>query len=94
MINEAQTCGRAAMGLRSKSLVIGEAFDVVVYNARSPRLSTSTKGNLLSVLLYHGNSSLALGTIVDGKWIVKNQHHVVFESIRENFMKAMKGIAI
>ena len=94
MINEAQTCGRAAMGLRSKSLVIGEAFDVVVYNARSPRLSTSTKENLLSVLLYHGNSSLALGTIVDGKWIVKNQHHVVFESIRENFMKAMKGIAI
>jgi len=94
MIDEAQTRGRAAMGLQSKGLALGESFDVVVYNARSPRLSTATKENLLSVLLYHCNSSLALGTIVNGNWVVKNQRHVAFESIRENFVKAMKGLAI
>jgi formimidoylglutamate deiminase len=93
MVDEAQARGRAAMGLGPKSLAVGEAFDVVVYNSRSPRLSTATKENLLPVLLYHGNSSLALGTIVNGEWIVKDQRHVAFESIRQNFVKAMKGIA-
>lgn len=94
MIDEAQMRGRMAMGISSKSLEIGQGFDVVVYNSRSPRLSTATKDNLLSALLYHGNSSLTLGTIVNGNWVVKNQRHVEFESIRENFVKAMKGIAI
>jgi formimidoylglutamate deiminase len=94
MIDEAQQRGRSAMGLQTRSLAIGDAFDVVVYNARSPRLSTATGRNLLSVLLYHCNSSLALGTIVNGNWVVKNQRHVAFESIRGRFVRAMKGIAI
>ncbi|MEJ0031249.1 MAG: hypothetical protein WDO15_13105 [Bacteroidota bacterium] len=75
------------MGLSSKGFAIGEAFDAIVYNARSPRLSTATKENLLSVLLYHGNSAMALGTIVSGKWVVKNQRHIDFDSIRSRFVR-------
>jgi formimidoylglutamate deiminase len=92
MIDEAQTRGRMAMGIRSKDFTIGDPFDAVVYNARSPRLSTATDQNLLSVLLYHGNSSLALGTIVNGKWIVKSQRHMNFQSIRARFVKTMNEL--
>lgn len=93
LIDEAQTQGKLAMGIRSnKHFVIGESFDAVVYDARSPRLSTATKENLLSVLLYHGNSSLALGTIVNGVWVVKNQEHESFDGIRDNFVSVMKEL--
>ncbi|MEI9919166.1 MAG: formimidoylglutamate deiminase [Bacteroidota bacterium] len=92
MINEAQGQGRAANGQKYKALSIGESFDVVVYNARSPRLATATRDNLLSVLLYHGNSSLAMGTIVNGDWVVKDQHHRDFEKIRSGFIKAMREL--
>ncbi|HEX8059666.1 MAG TPA: formimidoylglutamate deiminase [Cyclobacteriaceae bacterium] len=94
MINEAQTRGTSAMGAKSGSFSIGDSFDAIVYDARSPRLSTATNENLLPVLLYHGNSSLAMGTTVNGKWVVKNQKHVALEPIRAKFIKAMKGIAI
>jgi hypothetical protein len=43
-------------------------------------------------LLYHGNSSLAMGTIVSGQWVVKNQKHIAFDSIREKFVRAMKEL--
>jgi len=93
LVDEAQRRGKMAMGVKSKGqFVQGESFDAVVYNARSPRLATATPENLLSVLLYHCNSSVALGTIVNGKWVVKNQRHVAFEPIRESFVKAMKEI--
>jgi formimidoylglutamate deiminase len=93
LVDEAQTRGKLAMGIKSaKHFSIGEAFDAVVYDARSPRLSTATNENLLSVLLYHGNSSLAMGTIVNGIWVVKNQRHESFDGIRDNFVSVMKEI--
>ncbi|HMJ69573.1 MAG TPA: formimidoylglutamate deiminase [Cyclobacteriaceae bacterium] len=93
LFGTAQTQGRLAMGRNVPEYFSpGEPFDAIVYNARSPRLSTASEANLLSVLLYHGNSSMAMGTIVSGKWVVKNQKHIRFESIRGTFVKAMKEI--
>ncbi len=94
LFGTAQTQGRLAMGINTTEyFAVGQSFDAVVYNARSPRLSTAPKENLLSVLLYHGNSSMAMGTIVNGRWVVKNQKHIAFESIRAAFVKAMKEIS-
>lgn len=92
LINTAQTQGRLAMGNGANYFSVGDPFDAVVYNSRSPRLATAAKSNLLSVLLYHGNSSMAMGTIVNGRWVVKNQRHTSFEPIRNAFVKAMKEI--
>jgi len=93
LVDEAQTRGKLAMGIKSmKHFSIGESFDAVVYDARSPRLSTATTENLLSVLLYHGNSSLAMGTIVNGIWVVKNQKHESLDGIRDNFVSVMKEL--
>jgi formimidoylglutamate deiminase len=93
LLNASQLQGRVAMSPGEKQyFAVGESFDAVVYNARSPRLSTASVANLLSVLLYHGNSSMSMGTIVNGKWIVKNQKHIDLERIRETFMRTMKEI--
>lgn len=93
LLHTAQMQGRLAMGRKTKDhFDVGELFDAVVYNSRSPRLATATKEKLLSVLMYHGNSSMAMGTIVAGEWVVKNQRHVDFDPIRNAFVKTMKEI--
>jgi formimidoylglutamate deiminase len=94
LVNEAQTQGKLSMGISGTgNFSVGAPLDAIIYNARSPRLATAKTGNLLSVLLYHGNSSMAMGTIVNGQWVVQNQRHMSFESIRGKFVKAMKEIA-
>lgn len=81
------------MGLVSKNhFEVGRPFDAVVYQARSPRLSTASVENLTAAIVYHANSSMTLGTIVDGKWVVKNQRHIAFEKIRISFVEAMKEL--
>jgi formimidoylglutamate deiminase len=93
MFGEALTRGRMAMGIRTASYFsVGERFDAIVYNSRSPRLAVASKENLLPAILYHANSALAMGTIVNGKWIVKNQKHIHFDQIRDTFVKVMKQI--
>ena len=93
MVNESIERGRMAMGLVSKNhFEVGRPFDAVVYQARSPRLSTASVENLTAAIVYHANSSMTLGTIVDGKWVVKNQRHIAFEKIRTSFVEAMKEL--
>lgn len=93
MLTESVLQGRAAMGVTSGDhFEVGSPFDAVVYDALSPRLASAKTEELLSVLAYHGNSALALGTIVNGRWVVKNQRHFATDSIRKNFLKAMKGL--
>ena len=90
LISESQRMGRKAMGVQFEPFAVGTPFDAVVYHGRSPRVATATKESLLAVLLYHGNSSLAMGTIVSGKWVVKNQRHTQGDQIRTAYMRAMK----
>jgi formimidoylglutamate deiminase len=95
LISTSQTQGRLAMGRKTKDhFAVGDPFDAVVYNSRSPRLATASRANLLSALLYHGNSSMAMGTIVNGSWVVKNHRHISFEPIRNAFVKAMNDIRV
>jgi formimidoylglutamate deiminase len=93
MINESVDRGRLAMGKRTKDhFEVGANFDAVVFDARSPRLAVSEATDTLPALLYHHDSSSILGTIVDGKWVVKNGHHVRGELIRTKYLAAMSKI--
>jgi formimidoylglutamate deiminase len=85
--------GKAAMGnLNRKYFGIGESFDAVIYNAKSPLLAQASIADILSVILYTSDSSDVLGTIVDGKWIVKNQVHLRSEKITAAFLAAQKRL--
>jgi formimidoylglutamate deiminase len=90
LINESVRSGRKAMGAVSKNnFEMGKPFDAVVFNAGSHLLGETSEKNRLATILYTSDSSRILGTVVNGKWIVKSQHHGNGRVIKENFSKAM-----
>ncbi len=93
LVNESVTSGRKAMGAISKdNFEIGKPFDAVVFNAKSHLVSETSEKNRLATILYTSDSSRILGTIVNGKWIVKQQHHLSGQLLKENFSKVMREL--
>jgi formimidoylglutamate deiminase len=93
MIHEEIESGRGAMGMKSKNhFEIGNPFDAIVYNSQSHLLAETSERNRLATLLFTSDTSRAVGTIVNGKWVVKNQHHERGHSIKTAFSKAMKEL--
>ncbi|MBS1506821.1 MAG: formimidoylglutamate deiminase [Bacteroidetes bacterium] len=93
LVNESVRSGRKAMGINSQNnFEIGKPFDAVVFNAGSHLLAETSEKNRLATLLYTSDSSRILGTIVNGKWIVKSQHHINCRAVKENFSKAMREL--
>jgi formimidoylglutamate deiminase len=78
--------------LNQKYFSIGEQFDAAIYNAKSPLLAQASIADILSAILYTSDSSDLLGTIVDGKWIVKNQMHLRSEKITAGFLSTLKRL--
>ena len=93
LVDESVSSGRKAMGISStNNFEVGKAFDAVVFNAKSHLVSETSVRNRLATILYTSDSSRILGTIVNGKWIVKNQHHQSGHSIKGNFSRAMREL--
>ena len=97
MVNEEIESGRKAMSF-TKSLhkknhfEVGQSFDAIVYNAQSHLLADISEKNRLATIVFTGDSSRNLGTIVNGKWVVKNQHHITGRKLKDDFAKAMKKL--
>ena len=93
MVNEEVTSGRRAMGIRqNQHFELGKPFDAIIFNSQSHLLVETSEKNRLATLLYTSDSSRVVGTMVNGKWIVKNQHHVNGHSIKTAFTKAIKEL--
>jgi formimidoylglutamate deiminase len=93
MINESVTQGRLAMGRKtSDHFEIGQPFDALIVSATSHLLADTSEKNRLASIVYTSDSSRNLGTIVNGKWVVKNQHHQDGHAIKVAFAKAMKEL--
>ncbi|MEZ4775030.1 MAG: formimidoylglutamate deiminase [Bacteroidia bacterium] len=70
------TNGRKAMGENpSGYFQTGKPFDAVVIDERHPLIENSHPENLLSTLIYAGDSTFLLGTIVAGEWKVYEGKH-------------------
>lgn len=81
------------MGLYCKDhFALGQPFDAIVYNAKSHLLESTSEKNRLATIVFTGDSNRNLGTIVNGKWVVKNGHHVKGRIIKDNFAKTMKEL--
>ncbi len=94
MINESVTQGRMAMGrATSDHFEIGQPFDALIVSATTHMLANTSEKNRLASILFTGDSSRNMGTIVNGSWIVKNQHHQNGHAIKVAFAKAMKELA-
>jgi formimidoylglutamate deiminase len=93
LMNESVSSGRRAMGIYSlNNFEIGKPLDAVIFNAKSHLVSETSERNRLATILYTSDSSRILGTLVNGQWIVKQQHHQSGQRIKENFSKAMREL--
>jgi formimidoylglutamate deiminase len=93
LINLAQQNGRLAMGeISSDFFEKGKSFDAVVYAANGPLMSTTSLNNILSTIIFSPEGNLPYGTLVNGKWVVKNQHHQRSSTIKSAFTKAMRAL--
>ena len=93
LVNESVSSGRKAMGFSSTNdFEIGKPLDAVVFNAKSHLVSETSEKNRLATILYTSDSSRILGTLVNGNWVVKQQHHQLGQKIKENFSKAMREL--
>lgn len=94
MVNEEIERGRLAMGINAPHhFAIGQPLDAIVYNSQSHFLENSSEKNRLATIVFTGDSNRNIGTLVNGKWVVKNGHHVNGRIIKDNFAKAMKELA-
>jgi formimidoylglutamate deiminase len=95
MIQGSFFSGLRSMGTsRDEFFEIGKPFDAVVYNADHFLLSDPKSDHLLSRLLYHADSQSVLGTIVNGKWIVKKGFHREEEKTRTSFRKIIQSLSL
>ena len=93
MINESIMQGRLAMGRKtSDHFEVGQPFDALIISATSHLLADTSEKNRLATILFTGDSSRNMGTIINGKWVVKNQHHQNGHSIKVAFGKAMREL--
>lgn len=92
-VSESVLRGRLAMGRRTaEHFEEGQPFDALVINAGSHLFADTTVDNLLATILYTSDSSRNLGTLINGKWVVKNQHHQNGHAIKAAFSMAIKEL--
>ncbi len=94
-IKQSLISGRAAMGnLETAYFKLGVPLDAVVYDADAPLISVSSLGNVLPTIIYSNDSAQSKGTIINGKWIVKDNQHLRKDVIISSFRGAVDGIHI
>jgi formimidoylglutamate deiminase len=94
LVNKTIAAGRRAMGMRRIDFFeTGQPLDAVVIDARSPLLAHGNLSHVLSSVLYTADSADISGTLVNGRWMVKDQHHTGEKAIKASFTSAMKNIS-
>ncbi|HTE32918.1 MAG TPA: formimidoylglutamate deiminase [Chryseolinea sp.] len=95
LITEVLVNGRKAMKTHAQAnfFEVGTRFDAVVYDAHMPLLSRDDPRALLSTIVYTGDRSVMLGTIVNGNWIIKRGEHIRREPIFARYGAAIRAIA-
>lgn len=95
MVNEEIQSGRKAMGIDStENFEIGYGFDAVVFDAQAPLLAATRLENLASTIVYTADCGHTLGTIVNGRWIVKRNRHRNQAEIKSALIKALRQMQI
>ena len=95
LVSSSLISGRKAMGVQSKDhFAVGQPFDAVVFNASSHLFENTSPKNRLATILYTSDTSKIMGTIVAGRWIVKNGHHKNGAILKQSFSASMKQLAI
>lgn len=71
---------------------LGSPLDAVVYDGDSPLLSRPGLEHVLPSIVYTADSSQISGTIVNGKWVVKNQRHFRYDQIKPKYLQSINSL--
>lgn len=87
--------GRMAMGNTQKAFFeTGDKLNAVVMDSNYPLLASSGPSKWLTTFTYAGDAISVLGTISNGKWVVRQNRHEVGEEITRAFLKALSELKI
>ena len=75
-----------------KNFEIGQPFDAVVYNSKSPLITRASQNYWLPSIVYAGGAAEVYGTLVDGRWVIQNQEHANAHRIRSEFRTVINQI--
>lgn len=93
LMNKVIPAGRLAMGIHMNNFFdVHHPFNAVVYQAKLPMVLKGDVDHLLPSIVYRADSSAVMGTLVNGKWVVRNQQHNHAIAIRHKFDEAMKAL--
>ena len=92
--NKVLQAGRRAVGDSTEGyLDKGNPLDAMVVKDSHPLLACSKSEFLLSTIIYCLDSSQMFGTLVDGKWVVREKHPL-HEKFGADFVQTVKEIGI
>jgi len=93
--NQALLAGRMAMNNGNRTYFgVGQPLDAAVYDGEFPLFAMSSLDSLLSTILYCGDASSILGTLVDASWIVKHTAHNNKDNIFKQFATTIQELDI
>ena len=85
--------GRKATGQKTANFfTIGQALNALVLDAAHPILAVCSLKNLASTIVYATDVSMHLGTMIEGKWVIKKGRHLAERSIKKDFTNALKKL--
>ncbi|WP_053991725.1 formimidoylglutamate deiminase [Mangrovimonas sp. TPBH4] len=92
-IEMAWKAGKRAMGEHLDNFFkVGQSFDAVVMDVKSPLVATASTKHLCNTFVYTTDASNILGTIINGKWVAKQGIHNNLEAISSRFVNTMKEL--
>jgi len=88
------TAGKKAMGDTSYGFLDeGNPMDAVIFKEDHPLLAASSSELLLSTIIYTGDASLILGTMVNGEWVA-NVTDYEQDKFRNDFSSTIRDLGI
>ncbi len=93
LIGESVHSGRKAMGVdNADNFNLGSPFDAVIFDGQSPLLQSTSPAHRAATILYASDSYHCMGTVVDGKWIVKKNRHEKEAQIKSAFFRVLRQL--
>lgn len=84
--------GAQALGQPVGRLSVGQRADWIVLNGEDPYLATATGDNILNRWLFAGGDHQVRDVMVNGKWVIREKHHVLEAESQRDFAAVLRQL--
>lgn len=93
LVGSAVRNGTMAMGYSAQEASVffkpGRPLDAVVFDAQAPKIASADDSTRLAGIVYTADHAHILGTMKNGRWLVRAGKHVKGDAIRRDFLDAL-----